>query len=92
MRLEWTRKAIIDRRKIIRFIARDNHDAAKSMYALFLKSAKGLLQFPYKGKCGRVTGTREVLAHTNYILIYMIDGDVIRILTILHVEQKYPPE
>ena len=92
MRLQWSRKALNNRLAICRYIGDDSPDAAKRMDTLFVEAARSLLIFPFKGKCGRVTGTRELIAHTNYILIYTIDGDIIRILSILHGARQYPQE
>lgn len=92
MRLQWTSNAISDRRIITRYIARDDPLAARRMNTLLKNAAMGLLDFPFKGRCGRVAGTRELIAHTNYVLIYTIDGDIIRILSILHGARQYPPE
>lgn len=39
---------------------------------------------PRIGGPGRVQGTRELVAHRNYILIYDIAGDLVRILRVLH--------
>ena len=91
MRLQWSRKALNNRLAIFRHIGRDNPDAAKRMDTTFVNAAKGLLVFPFKGKLGRVAGTRELLVHENYFLIYTVNGDTIRILAVLHAAQQYPP-
>ena len=92
MRLQWTRNAISDRRIIIRDIASDDPAAARRMNTLLKNAARSLLKFPMKGRGGRVEGTRELVAHQNYLLIYTVDGNTVLILSVLHAAQQYPPE
>ncbi|MFH0020520.1 type II toxin-antitoxin system RelE/ParE family toxin [Pseudomonas fluorescens] len=48
-----------------------------------------LSSIPYGFRAGRVPGTREMVIHPNYQLIYRVNG-CIRILTVLHARKKYP--
>ena len=36
-------------------------------------------------------GTRELVAHRNYILVYDTAGNVARILRVLHTSRQWPP-
>jgi plasmid stabilization system protein ParE len=36
------------------------------------------------------TGTREAVAHPNYLLIYRVGDGVVEILAVLHTRQQYP--
>ena len=36
-------------------------------------------------------GTRELVVHRNYILVYDVAGDVVRILRVLHARREWPP-
>ena len=38
-----------------------------------------------------MVGTRELVAHRNYILIYDTAGDVVRVLRLLHAARQWPP-
>ncbi|RRD69144.1 type II toxin-antitoxin system RelE/ParE family toxin [Desulfovibrio sp. OH1186_COT-070] len=60
MLLQWSQSACRDRLSIIEYIARDNPAAARSVSTAFRDAAYGLLNFPHKGKVGRVAGTREL--------------------------------
>jgi hypothetical protein len=53
--------------------------------------ANRLIDHPGLGQSGRVTGTRELVAHQNYILIYDITTDLVRILRVLHAARQWPP-
>ena len=36
-------------------------------------------------------GTREIVVHENYIVVYMLDQDVVHIVKLLDAAQKWPP-
>ena len=90
MRLHWSRKALNSRLAIFQYIGSNNLDAAKRMDPLFENAARGLLQFPFKGKTRRVLGTRELLLHTNYTLVYSLDEGRLLIIDIIHATRQYP--
>jgi len=91
VRLIWTRPARDDRRKIREYIEADNPRAALALDELFSATAARLPQHPQLGRPGRVEGTRELVAHRNYILIYDVAGDVVRVLRVLHAARQWPP-
>jgi len=66
--------------------------AALALDELFSEKAALLLHHPGLGRTGRVPGTRELIAHRNYILIYDTAGDTIRILRVLHAARQWPPQ
>ena len=90
MKLEWTATARTDRVRIARTIAQDNRSAARKLDIKLATSADGLLDYPQRGRLGRLENTRELVVHPNYILVYEIDADTVRILTILHAAQLWP--
>ncbi|MGL4961663.1 MAG: type II toxin-antitoxin system RelE/ParE family toxin [Inquilinus sp.] len=92
MRLVWTRPASVDRKDIREYIARDNPAAALALDELFSKKARRLPEHPGLGRPGRVTGTRELVVHQNYILVYDVAGDLVRILRVLHTARQWPPQ
>ena len=94
MRVVWTTPASEDRELIVFFIAQDNPQAALEMDSLFTDAAASLMTFPARGRQGRVSGTRELLVHKNYILVYSIDTEksIVYIKAVLHAAQQYPPK
>ncbi len=88
MKLVWTRPASIDRKEIRKYIAQDNPAAAMTLDELFSERAGRLTDHPGLGRPGRVAGTRELVAHQNYILVYDVTGDLVRVLRILHAARK----
>jgi addiction module RelE/StbE family toxin len=88
--LVWTRLANADRQKIREYIAQDNPAAALALDELFSEKTKRLVDHPNLGRPGRVAGTRELVAHQNYILIYDTVDDHVRLLRVLHASRQYP--
>lgn len=86
----WRPAAIADRKSITAYIAQDNIRAAIEMGDMLIEKAALLDQHPMLGRVGRVKGTRELVAHPNYILIYRLVGKVVEILRVKHVAQKWP--
>ena len=91
MRLVWTRLASSDRQAIREYIAQDNPAAALALDELFSEKAGRLVDHPGLGRPGRVAGTRELVMHQHYILIYDVTGDLVRVLRILHTAEQWPP-
>ncbi len=91
MKLVWTRLAGEDRKAIREYIAADNPSAALDFDELLSEKAARLADHPGLGRPGRLQGTRELVAHRNYILIYDVAGDVVRLLRVLHAARQWPP-
>jgi len=91
VKLKWTRPAATDRREIREHIARDNPAAALDLDDLFKRKAAMLPGHPAMGRPGRIAGTRELVAHPNYILVYDVAGNLVRILRVLHAARQWPP-
>lgn len=91
MPLFWTPESVKDREGIYDFIEADNPVAALEMDEMFSEKALRLLDHPGLGRLGRMTGTRELVVHANYILVYDMKGDQIRVLRLLHAARRWPP-
>jgi len=90
--LIWTPEALQDRFDIWDYIATDNPHAAARMDELFSDAANRLIQHPRLGRTGKVPGTRELVAHEHYILVYEIDADdTVWILAMVHTARLWPP-
>lgn len=92
MKLVWTRLAQSDRRTIRNYIAKDNPAAAIALDLAFSEKASRLCQHPAIGRIGRVPETRELVVHPNYILVYDLAPETVRVLRILHAARLWPPE
>ena len=88
--VRWSATAFEDIDAMATFIARDNPVAADRMTDLIFDAADKLGGAPYLYRSGREPGTREAVVHPNYILVYAVQTDAIRILRLLHARQQYP--
>ena len=91
MRLFWTPEAIQDRDDIFDFIEADNSAAALALDELFEEKVGRLIDHPELGRPGRIAGTRELVAHQNYVVGYDVIGPQVRVLRILHAARQWPP-
>ena len=91
MKLVWTRTASTDRKEIREYIAQADPVAALALDELISEKASSLVDHPGLGRPGRVTGTRELVVHQNYILIYDTSADLVRLLRVLHAARQWPP-
>ena len=91
MRVLWTPEAEQDRIDIWDYIVVDNPTAAVRTDELFCAAASRLVDHPKLGKAGKITGTRELVAHENYRLVYEIVIDTVWILTLVHTARQWPP-
>lgn len=92
MELYWTPEAIQDREAIYDYIEADNPAAVLALDELISEKANRLVDHPGLGRPGRIGGTRELVAHQNYILVYDVDGDSVRVLRVLHAAKQWPPQ
>ncbi len=90
--LFWTPEAEQERDEIFDYIGADNPGAAIALDELFSQKAGHLLDHPGLGRPGRVAGTREMVVHPNYILVYDVADNLVRILRVLHVARTWPPQ
>ena len=88
--LRWTLEAIQDREAIYDYVEADNPIAALALDELFEEKAGRLIDHPGLGRLGRIAGTRELVAHQNYILIYDVTSDLVRMLRVLHAARQWP--
>jgi toxin ParE1/3/4 len=60
------------------------------MVSLIEAAVLPLSEHPYLYRNGRVAGTRELVVHPNYILVYRVLTDRIEIISVLHARRQYP--
>ncbi|AOZ07993.1 type II toxin-antitoxin system mRNA interferase toxin, RelE/StbE family [Cupriavidus malaysiensis] len=92
MTLFWTPEALQDREDIYDYIEVENPAAALGLDAMIAEKAGRLAEHPALGRPGRVGGTRELIAHENYLLIYDIVGGQVRVLRVMHASRRWPPQ
>jgi toxin ParE1/3/4 len=85
LRLVWAQLAHSDRDDIFTHIEAENPRAAVDVDQQVAHAARRLVDFPEKGRPGRIAGTGEfVVSRTPYIAAYTVTADTVRILRVLH--------
>ena len=90
MKVVWTPEAEQDRDDIWLHIAVDNIQAAVRLDELFSYAAARLADHPKLGRPGKIPGTRELVPHESYRLVYEIDGEIVWVLTLVHTARNWP--
>ncbi|KVK81022.1 type II toxin-antitoxin system RelE/ParE family toxin [Burkholderia sp. MSMB1498] len=75
---------------ILEFIGEDDPDVALALVQMIREKAEGLRGRPRLYRTERLPGTREMVVHHNYIVVYSIDVDLIEILNVKHARQQWP--
>lgn len=86
----WSASALDDLDEITNYIWERNPAAAERMHVLLEASVLPIAEHPYLYRPGRVAGTREIVAHPNYILVYRVAADHIEIVNVVHSRREYP--
>lgn len=86
----WAWQARADLADLLGFIADRNPIAAYRMQDIIQTAVEGLAGFPMAGRPGRILGTREIVAHPNYVIVYRVEIDRVRVINVLHARQQYP--
>ena len=71
-------------------LAQDNPQAALDLDELLEQKADLLIEHPELHRVGRKRGTREMVVHPNYIVIYRVSAAKIEILRVKHAAQQWP--
>ncbi len=72
------------------FISLQRPEAAERIVQLIHNGVERIRRFPRSGRPGRLPGTRELIVHPNYIVIYRVTDTAIDVLRVLHARQRYP--
>jgi len=91
VRVIWTPQAQQDRADVWDYIAADNPIAAARMDELFSDAAQRLADQPKLGRAGKIQGTRELIPHESYRLVYEISGETVWMLALVHTSRQWPP-
>lgn len=88
--LIWSENALDQLEELTTYIAQFNEPAAFAMRQRIEQSVLPACTYPEMFRAGRISGTREVVAHPNYIVVYTIRDRTIFVLSVLHARQQYP--
>jgi toxin ParE1/3/4 len=92
VKVVWSPEAIRDRTEIIDHIWADNPKAAARISGLFKAASVRLQSTPFIGRPGAIPGSRELIPHPSYRLVYEVrENDVVWIAAIFHTSRQWPP-
>ena len=91
MRVVWTPEAQQDRADVWDYIADNNARATARMDVLFSDATARLAEHPNLGRLGKIPGTRELIPHESYRLVYEIERETVWILALVHTARQWPP-
>ena len=92
MQIDWSAPALSDLQAISEYIEQDrNLETANRIARIVYETVQSLRTMPYRGRYGRVEGTRElVIPRLPYIAVYQVSEDHVLVLNILHGARKWP--
>lgn len=91
MKVRWTRAALADRDAIWTYVVVRDPLAAVRLDQLFSDAAERLADFPEAGRPGVAPGTRELIPHETYRLVYSVEESVVWVLALAHAARQWPP-
>ncbi|WP_147461746.1 type II toxin-antitoxin system RelE/ParE family toxin, partial [Pseudomonas savastanoi] len=80
MQIIWRQRARMSLAKIIRYISNEDPKAAQAILERLQSAILPVADHPYLYRPGRVAGTRELVAHPNYVLVYRVTLERIEVV------------
>jgi toxin ParE1/3/4 len=90
MHVRWLERASRDLQSVVGYIAEHNAVAAQKLKDDIERQVLALENFPYLFRPGRLPGTREIVVHPNYIVVYRVGLQTVDILRVMHSRRRYP--
>lgn len=93
MKVRWAQEALDDRTAIWDYLAERSPVAAAELDERFSEAAARLAEHPLMGVTGKIAGTRELVPHEHYRLVYETDDEsgTVWIVTLIHTARCWPP-
>ena len=93
MKVLWAQEALNDRTAIWDYLAERNPLAAAEMDERFSEAVAILAEHPLMGVAGKIAGTRELISHEHYRLVYELDEEagIVWVVTLIHTARCWPP-
>ncbi|GGO67133.1 type II toxin-antitoxin system RelE/ParE family toxin [Bowmanella pacifica] len=87
----WEQESLNDREKIFEFLYDFNPEAADKTDEIIEAKVENLLVQPLMGvQRDGIRGRLLIIPEISMIVSYWFDGDIIRIMRVLHQKQKFP--
>lgn len=72
------------------YIAQDNPSAAVDTWLLIDDQVEKLADPKFPRRRGRIAGTKELVAHENYVVILIEDEKAVTALNVVHARRRFP--
>ena len=94
LRIHWSRLAEESLDRLLRYIEAENPEAAKRLWRRVIDAIGHAAEFPEMAPCVSELGRtyREILTARPFRVVYQVEGDVLRVVTVLRQEQDFDPE
>ena len=86
----WSTLASEQLEQLMAYIADDSPGAAQSLLNRIVEAAERLAEHQYMYRTGRKAGTREMVVHPNYLVVYRVALAMIDIVSVIHARREYP--
>lgn len=90
LKISWRATATDDLAEIIAYIAERSPQAARNIRQCIESAVLPVAEHPYLYRSGREPGTREIVVHPNYVVVYKVTDAAIEVVSVLHARQEYP--
>ncbi|MFV0448841.1 MAG: type II toxin-antitoxin system RelE/ParE family toxin [Vibrio sp.] len=89
----WEEESLNDREKIFEFLYDFNPEAANKTDDIIEAKVENLLEQPHMGgQRDGIRGRLLIIPEISMIVSYWVEGDIIRVMRVLHQKQKFPTE
>ncbi|MGU3815180.1 type II toxin-antitoxin system RelE/ParE family toxin [Vibrio diabolicus] len=89
----WEEESLNDREKIFEFLYDFNPEAADKTDEIIEAKVENLLEQPQMGvQRDGIRGRLLIIPEISMIVSYWVEGDIIRIMRVLHQKQRFPPD
>ncbi|TFH89001.1 type II toxin-antitoxin system RelE/ParE family toxin [Vibrio ouci] len=89
----WEEESLNDREKIFEFLYDFNPEAADKTDEIIETKVENLLEQPQMVvQRDGIRGRLLIIPEISMIVSYWVDGDIIRIMRVLHQKQKFPAD
>jgi toxin ParE1/3/4 len=99
MSVRWTQKAMADLESIYEAIAADRPRVAEHVIRTLLTHGERLMNYPHRGRAGRLPETRElIIPQLPYIIVHVLTPSFISpkpdvtVLRVIHGAMQWSPE
>jgi toxin ParE1/3/4 len=90
LKISWLPTAADDLAEIITYISERSPQAARNLRQSIECAVLPASEHPYLFRRGRVPGTREIVAHPNYVVVYQVTDTAIEVVSVVHAREEYP--